>query len=102
MDAQLSAKRLLVSDQLDVANAHLETLKSKYFLVDVHSRRMCDFVSDRFTDLKQSLDLKEREIVSRIQADSSRTKEELNAAKKYAQFIVDKSQQVRPLCTPEY
>ena len=95
-DVQLSAKRQLLSDQLDAAKDHLETLRSKCDLVEVHSKRLCDFVSDRFADLKHSLDKKEKEAISKILVNSSRIKEELNAAKKSAQLVIDRSQQVRP------
>ena len=97
-DVQLSAKRRLLSDQLEVAKDHLETLRSKCNLVEVHSKRVCDFVRDRFTDLKHSLDRQEKEVISQILVDSSRIKGELNAAKKSAELIIDRSRQVRPLC----
>ena len=97
-DAQLSAKRQLLSDQLEVAKDHLETLRSKCNLVEIHSKRVCDFVSDRFTDLKHSLYKREKEVISKILVESSRIKEELNAAKKSAELIIDRSRQVRPLC----
>ena len=94
-DAQLSAKRQLVSDQLEVAKDHLETLRTKCNLVELHSKRICDFVSDTFTDLKHSLDKKEKEVVSRILVDSSRIKEELSTAKNSAELIIERSRQVR-------
>ena len=94
-DAQLSAKRQLVSDQLEVAKDHLETLRTKCNLVELHSKRISDFVSDTFADLKRSLDKKEKEVVSKILVDSSRIKEELNTVKKSAELIIERSRQVR-------
>jgi hypothetical protein len=94
-DTQLSAKRKLVSDQLEVAKDHLESLRTKCNLIELHSKRVCDSVSDAFADLKNSLDKKEKEVVSKVLVDSSHIKEELNIAKKSAELIIERSRQVR-------
>ena len=93
-EAQFLAKQQLLSDQLKVAKAHLDTLKAKCNRVEEYSGRICNVVSDRFTALKQSLDKKKEEMISRILDDSFRVKEELNGAMKSAELIIGKSLQV--------
>ena len=103
---RLSAKRRLLSDQLNIAKSHLEALKVKYDLVDEHSKRISDAVNKKFSDLRLYLHEKEKAVISRIFDDVSRVKNELKASKKSAELIIHKSEQVRIifflLCSSRY
>ena len=92
---RLSAKRRLLSAQLDIAKSHLEALKVKCDRVDEHSKRISDIVNDFFSDLRLCLHRKEKEVISSIFDDVSRVKDELKASKKSAELIIHKSEQVR-------
>ena len=92
---QLSAKREILSEQVASAGAHLESLMIKSDLVSGHSARLCDLVSSKFTMLKQTLEKKEQELLSKIHRDSSRVKGDLELAITSAKLIIDKSMMVR-------
>ena len=91
---QLSAKRDILAEQLSVASAHLELLVTKRKAVDGHSKQQCNFVSTKFAWLKNSLDRKEKELISMVLSDTSRVKEELNVAITSAELMIEKSAQV--------
>ena len=91
---QLSARREVLSEQLLIAGAHLNSLMMKMTLIDEHSAQLCDFVSKKFSTLKQAVDEKEKELISKIHSDRARVKGDIELATKSAKLIIDKSSQV--------
>ena len=91
---QLSARRGILSEQLLIAAAHLNSVIMKINLINDHSAQLCDSLSREFTILKQALDKKEKELISKIHSDSALVKGDIELATKSAKLIIDKSSQV--------
>ena len=95
----LSAKNELLIEQLRIAEAYLESLKLKKVLTDQHSERLCQIVREKFSNVKQAVDKKEKDLISKIIRDGSVVKRLLETSEKSADAIINKSLQVGHLDT---
>ena len=91
---QLSAKRELLMEHLTIAQSYVKSLRSKKDLVDKHSSRLCHFVRENFSGLKQALDKKEKDFISAVVKEGSAVSTHLERAERSAKLIIDKSFQV--------
>ena len=91
---QLTAKRQVVLEHLEIVQAHFDSLIVKENLLDEHCERVCNFVCSKFDVLKHALERKKKELISNILDDTSHVKKDLDSAKRSAELVIGKSLQV--------